>query len=91
MPKRAADLVASCPGSGNEATDLTQAKLLISVVAVSGKDASVINTHDMGREVQLSFYSGPSQYEPSPGSQQCNTSWRQGNWPWNPIGAGEGA
>lgn len=56
---------------------------------MSGKDASVINIHDMGREVQLSFYSGPSHYEPSPGSQQCNTSWRQGNWPWNPIGAGD--
>ena len=43
----------------------------------------------MGREVQLSFYSGPQQYEPSPGSQQCNTTWRQGDWPWNPIGAGD--
>ena len=43
----------------------------------------------MGREVQLSFYAGPSNYEPSPGSQACNTSWRHGEWPWNPIGAGD--
>ena len=48
----------------------------------------MINIHDMGREVQLSFYSGPNEYEPSPGSQQCNTTWRLGIWPWNPIGAG---
>ena len=54
----------------------------------SNSDDSVINIHDMGREVQLSFYSGPAEYEPSPGSQQCNTTWRHGVWPWNPIGAG---
>ena len=53
------------------------------------KNLSVINIHDMGREVQLSFYSGPDDYEPFPGSQACNTSWRHGLWPWNPIGAGD--
>ena len=56
--------------------------------SASDNNESVINIHDMGREVQLSFYSGPDVYEPSPGSEQCNTSWRFGVWPWNPIGAG---
>ena len=61
----------------------------LSLHLASSQNASVINIHDMGREVQLSFYSGPHQYEPSPGSQQCNTTWHQGDWPWNPIGAGD--
>lgn len=61
----------------------------ISYLAQSGTDYNVINYHDMGREVQLSFYSGPQRYEPTPGSDACNTTWRQGEWPWNPIGAGD--
>ena len=61
----------------------------ITYLSQSKRNFSIINIHDMGREVQLSFYSGPAQYEPSPGSQACNTSWRHGVWPWNPIGAGD--
>ena len=61
----------------------------ITYLAESGTNHSVINLYDMGREVQLSFYSGPDKYEPSPGSNACNSSWRRGNWPWNPIGAGD--
>ena len=61
----------------------------ITHLSQSGKNQSVINVYDMGREVQLSFYSGPDSYEPSPGSQACNTTWHRGNWPWNPIGAGD--
>mmetsp|Transcript_4469 Transcript_4469/g.10850 ORF Transcript_4469/g.10850 Transcript_4469/m.10850 type:complete len:245 (+) Transcript_4469:281-1015(+) len=40
----------------------------------------------MGREVQLSFYAGPSSYDPA----ECgaSTPWGQA-WPWNPIGAGD--
>ena len=61
----------------------------ITYLSEYNKNLSVINIHDMGREVQLSFYSGPDDYEPFPGSQACNTSWRRGLWPWNPIGAGD--
>ena len=61
----------------------------ISYLAESGTDYNVINYHDMGREVQLSFYSGPQRYKPTPTSDACNTTWRQGDWPWNPIGAGD--
>ena len=61
----------------------------LSLHSASSQNASVINIHDMGREVQLSFYSGPQQYEPFFGSQQCNTTWHHGDWPWNPIGAGD--
>lgn len=61
----------------------------ITYLSQSGSDLNVINSYDMGREVQLSFYSGPSSYEPAPGSQACNTVWYHGQWPWNPIGAGD--
>ena len=61
----------------------------ITYLSESKKNFNIINIHDMGREVQLSFYSGPNNYEPSPGSQACNTTWRHGAWPWNPIGAGD--
>jgi hypothetical protein len=40
-------------------------------------------TSDMGREVQLSFYSGPVPYDPA----DC-PPWSGSDWPWNPIGAG---
>lgn len=61
----------------------------ITYLSQSGSDLNVINSYDMGREVQLSFYSGPNSYEPSPGSEACNTVWYHGQWPWNPIGAGD--
>jgi len=46
----------------------------------SGTNYSVINRHDMGREIQLSFYAGPNPYNPD---DKCNTTW--GVWPWNPM------
>ena len=61
----------------------------ITYLSQSKKNFNIINIHDMGREVQLSFYSGPDNYEPSPGSHACNTTWHHGAWPWNPIGAGD--
>ena len=36
----------------------------------SGSDANMINSHDCGREVQLSFYSGPNPFHP-PGTTSC--------------------
>ncbi len=42
---------------------------------------NVINSHDPGREIQQSYYSGPRPFgNPSP-------SWK--DWGWNPIGAGD--
>jgi len=42
---------------------------------------NVINDHDQGRLVQLSFYSGPSGYD--------GCSWSGHPWSWNPIGGGD--
>lgn len=47
--------------------------------------SSVVNRHDEGREVQLSFYSGPDPYQAD--GQTCH--WSGHSWPWNPIGAGD--
>lgn len=44
-------------------------------------DVNLVNSADLGREIQQSYYSGPQPYgNPNPG-------WP--NWPWNPIGAGD--
>jgi len=56
----------------------------IGYLSLSKDNSSYTNTHDFGRLVQGSFYSGPVPYDP----QQCNDpSWS--NWPWNPIGGGD--
>jgi hypothetical protein len=45
------------------------------------KRENVINSHDYGRQIQQSYYSGPQPFgEPHP-------AWK--NWPWNPIGTGD--
>ena len=58
------------------------------------KDPSnnVINCHDMGREVQLSFYAPPNPYNPSTSAYPdgaCDHLFMNTTWPWNPIGAGD--
>ena len=53
---------------------------------------NVINSHDMGREVQLSFYSGPHFYNlPTAKYPQgaCDKLFGGQPWAWNPIGAGD--
>ena len=54
----------------------------ITYLASSGPPrVNVINSHDLGREVQQSYYSGPYPFgDPAP-------PWSP--WPWNPIGAGD--
>lgn len=42
---------------------------------------NTINSEDLGREVQPSFYAGPSGYD--------GCVWNGQNWAWNPIGAGD--
>eukprot|EP00698_Gefionella_okellyi_P020146 TRINITY_DN6293_c0_g1_i2.p1 TRINITY_DN6293_c0_g1~~TRINITY_DN6293_c0_g1_i2.p1 ORF type:complete len:300 (-),score=46.14 TRINITY_DN6293_c0_g1_i2:82-981(-) len=53
----------------------------ITYIAQSGTDFNVINSHDEGREVQQSYYSGPVPYR--------GGSFMGNPWPWNPIGAGD--
>jgi hypothetical protein len=52
---------------------------VITYLSKSSDSYNVINGHDLGREVQQSYYAGPDPYgSPNP------------DWPWNPIGAGDG-
>ncbi len=46
-----------------------------------GKGSNVINSHDLGRQIQQSYYGGPTPYGKS------HPSWP--NWSWNPIGSGD--
>ena len=56
----------------------------ITYLSVSGTTNNVINSSDLGREVQQSYYSGPNPYNPS---NNINPSWNP--WPWNPIQSGD--
>jgi hypothetical protein len=49
-------------------------------------ERNLINSHDWGRQVQMSFYSGPKPYIP-PNGQQPNERWAQLGW--NPIQSGD--
>lgn len=53
-----------------------------SIVHLSGQNGrNLVNSHDLGRQVQASFYSGPKPYgQPAP-------QWR--GWNWNPIQSGD--
>lgn len=53
----------------------------ITWASVSGPGVNVVNSWDLGREVQQSYYAGPDNFgNPAP-------PWT--NFPWNPIGAGD--
>lgn len=52
----------------------------------SKSEENLVNCHDMGREIQLSFYAGPSFYNPD---GKCDKLFMNQEWPWNPIGAGD--
>ena len=53
----------------------------ITYLAKSGGGRNILNSHDWGRQVQQSYYSGPVPFGES------HPAWR--NWPWNPIGTGD--
>lgn len=54
---------------------------VITYLSRSSDSYNVINSFDLGREVQQSYYAGPTPYG--------NASPDWANWPWNPIGAGD--
>lgn len=61
--------------------DLNMGGAITYLVDSGFPDVNLINSSDMGREIQQSYYSGPQPYgNPHPG-------WP--DWPWNPIGAGD--
>lgn len=50
-----------------------------------GSGSNVVNTFDLGREIQQSYYAGPSSFVPAGATQ--HPSWSP--WPWNPVQAGD--
>lgn len=65
--------------------DLNLGGAITYLAPVTNLALNVINSYDWGREVQLSYYSGPIPYHP-PGTTLA-TNW---NWlGWNPIQAGD--
>ena len=58
----------------------------ITYLSESGSDENMINSHDWGRQIQMSFYSGPVPYIPESGKQPAK-SWTFIGW--NPIQSGD--
>lgn len=58
----------------------------ISYFGPSGSDLNLVNAFDLGRLIQMSYYSGPEFYNPD---GKCNKLFRGQEWGWNPIGAGD--
>ncbi len=57
----------------------------ITWVSESGSDENLINSHDWGRQIQMSFYSGPAPFEPE--GERVHPNWRFLGW--NPIQSGD--
>jgi hypothetical protein len=53
----------------------------ITFLSRSKGGANLINSYDLGRQVQQSYYSGPQPFG------KAHPGWK--NWPWNPIGSGD--
>lgn len=51
----------------------------------AGTNANVVNSYDLGREIQQSYYSGPADFQPAGTTQ--HPSWSP--WGWNPVQAGD--
>ncbi|MFM7205479.1 MAG: autotransporter-associated beta strand repeat-containing protein, partial [Planctomycetaceae bacterium] len=50
-----------------------------------GSGSNVVNSFDLGRLIQQSYYAGPSSFVPAGATQ--HPSWSP--WPWNPVQAGD--
>jgi hypothetical protein len=57
----------------------------ITWVSKSGTDENIVNSHDWGRQIQMSFYSGPKPFEPN--GQKPSEYWKFLGW--NPIQSGD--
>ena len=57
----------------------------ISWLGPSGTGENLVNTFDLGRYIQQSYYSGPTPFLPT--GALANPGWP--SWPWNPIQAGD--
>jgi hypothetical protein len=57
----------------------------ITHVSKSGDEENVINSHDWGRQIQMSFYSGPTPFVPN--GKEPDKVWRFLGW--NPIQSGD--
>ena len=68
-------------GSIKIGIDLDQGGTITFLAVAGGGGPNLINCHDLGRQVQQSYYSGPHPYG------QAHPGWK--NWPWNPIGSGD--
>jgi len=53
----------------------------LSTSSADGPGPNMINSADLGRQIQQSYYAGPQPYG------VAHPSWK--NWPWNPIGSGD--
>ncbi len=58
----------------------------ITYLSKSGSDENIVNSHDWGRQIQMSFYSGPAPYYPESGKKPSDT-WKFIGW--NPIQSGD--
>ncbi|MDA1043783.1 MAG: hypothetical protein O3C57_01025 [Verrucomicrobia bacterium] len=57
----------------------------VTFLAESKDGQNLINSHDWGRQVQMSFYSGPQPFEPN--GKKPSEHWKQLGW--NPIQSGD--
>jgi hypothetical protein len=57
----------------------------ITYLAPSGSDRNVVNSHDWGRQIQMSFYSGPNPFAPN--GKKPTPAWA--GLGWNPIQSGD--
>ncbi len=67
-------------GSVKIGVDLDQGGTITFLARADGGE-NVINCHDLGRQVQQSYYSGPHPFG------TAHPGWK--GWPWNPIGSGD--
>lgn len=54
---------------------------VITFLADDRRGQNLINSFDLGRQIQQSYYAGPTPFG------HANPAWK--NWPWNPIGTGD--
>lgn len=57
----------------------------ITYLSKSGSDENIVNSHDWGRQIQMSFYSGPTPFEPK--GKKPAEYWKFLGW--NPIQSGD--